>query len=155
MVTPHENSPDVFSQHCSSRAAFNLLSSKWAALIVRCLQPGPQRFSAIHRRIQGVSQKVLTQSLRHLEDHGLVLRTVVATRPLHVTYELTDLGSTLIEPIDALVEWSQTYGTSLIAHPSRPPQKQTSGSRPWAKNDDRAEAIDNTETAHNNTAVNA
>lgn len=99
---------DVYSPTCPSRALLDMVTSRWAVLVVGALADGPQRFGALRRRLDGISQKVLTEKLRDLETEGLVIRTVV-DRPLAVFYELTTLGSTLVPPLAALRDWAQTH----------------------------------------------
>ena len=99
---------DVYDERCTSRELFKLITSPWAILIIGALENGPARFGALRRRLQGISQKVLTDKLRDLEAEGLIDRTV-QPRPLAVTYQLTLLGETLIEPLTALRLWAQDH----------------------------------------------
>lgn len=82
------------------------VGDKWSMLIVMMLADGPRRFSELKRAIDGISQRMLTLSLRGLERDGLVTRTVTPTIPPRVDYELTDLGASLREPVKALGEWA-------------------------------------------------
>jgi len=108
---------------CPSRRLLDRIGDRWTVLVVGALEPGPLRFSAIRRTVEGVSQKMLTQTLRGLERDGLVTRTVYAEVPPRVEYELTAAGRTLTEPLKALERWSiehfgqvasswETYDTS-------------------------------------------
>ena len=93
----------------SCRPVTDILSrvgDKWSVMIVMLLGPGPRRFSEIKRAINGISQRMLTLTLRGLERDGLVTRTVFPTIPPRVDYELTELGQSLRRPIDALGEWA-------------------------------------------------
>ncbi|MET0493329.1 MAG: helix-turn-helix domain-containing protein [Actinoplanes sp.] len=99
---------DVYGATCPSRALLDLVTGRWAVLLIGALEERPQRFGALRRRLEGVSQKVLTEKLRDLEAEGLVSRTVV-DRPLAVYYELTPLGHGLVQPLAALREWAQTH----------------------------------------------
>jgi DNA-binding HxlR family transcriptional regulator len=99
---------DVYGATCPSRALLDLVTSRWAVLLVGALEEGPQRFGALRRRLEGVSQKVLTEKLRDLEAEGLVTRTVI-DRPLAVHYELTPVGRTLVQPLAALRDWARTH----------------------------------------------
>ncbi|WP_243791860.1 helix-turn-helix domain-containing protein [Saccharopolyspora gloriosae] len=83
----------------------DLLANKWSALAIGALEEGPHRFGALQRRLQGVSPKVLTQTLRRLESAGLVDRTIYPAVPLHVEYELTELGHGAAAPLNALRTW--------------------------------------------------
>lgn len=104
-----QHPPNLYSQRCASRQTLDLIADKWTVLVVRALQDGPHRYEALRRRIQGVSKRMLTQTLRDLEHNGLVLRFDRGSVPPHVEYSLTPLGSTLGEPISALAEWSQDH----------------------------------------------
>ena len=96
---------DVYSAACPCRDMLDLLANKWSALALGAMEPGPQRFGALRQRLQGVSPKVLTQTLRRLEDHGLVDRTVFAEVPLRVEYALTPLGQDACGPLALLRSW--------------------------------------------------
>jgi DNA-binding HxlR family transcriptional regulator len=82
------------------------IGDKWSVLIVMMLSDGPQRFSQLKRRIEGISQRMLTLTLRGLERDGLVTRTVTPTIPPRVDYELTPLGHSLRDPVNALGRWA-------------------------------------------------
>lgn len=101
--------PDVYADACPTRHVLDLVGDKWATLIVGLLEEGPQRFAVLHRQIGGISQKMLTQTLRRLERDGLVLRTVYAEVPPRVEYALTPLGRTLCEPLAALRNWAEDH----------------------------------------------
>ncbi|MET7685312.1 helix-turn-helix domain-containing protein [Streptomyces sp. NPDC005423] len=96
---------DVYSAQCPCRALLDLLANKWSALAIGALEGGAQRFGELQRKLQGVSPKVLTQTLRRLEDSGLVDRTVYPAVPLHVEYALTPLGQSAAVPLNALRSW--------------------------------------------------
>ena len=97
---------DVFRQNCPSRQVFDLIGERWAALVLLALHVQPQRFSAVRRRIEGISQKMLTQTLRAFERDGLVRREAFATVPVTVEYSLTPLGDSLCEVIEGLRSWA-------------------------------------------------
>lgn len=99
---------DVYAEGCPSRDLLNLVTSRWAVLIIGALEDEPTRFGALRRRLQGISQKVLTQKLRDLEAEGLISRSV-EDLPLAVTYELTPRGRTLVEPLAQLRAWAQDH----------------------------------------------
>lgn len=90
------------------------VGDKWSVLIVMLLAGGPRRFNEMKRMIEGISQRMLTLTLRGLERDGLVRRTVFPTVPPRVDYELTDLGHSLREPVMALGRWAQA-NTGVIA----------------------------------------
>jgi DNA-binding HxlR family transcriptional regulator len=89
------------------REVLNRVGDKWSVLIVSLLADGPKRFSELRRAIEGISQRMLTLTLRGLERDGLLTRTVYPTIPPRVEYELTELGRTLRKPIRAIAKWAQ------------------------------------------------
>lgn len=100
--------PNVYDANCPTRKVLDLIADKWATLIIGLLNDEqPQRFAALQRQIGGISQKMLTQTLRRLERDGLVQRKVYPEVPPRVEYALTPLGQTLCEPIAALIRWSE------------------------------------------------
>ncbi|MGW5439092.1 winged helix-turn-helix transcriptional regulator [Nocardia asteroides] len=108
MRTIHEATglpADVFSAKCPTREVLDHIAGRWTVLIVDALADGTLRYTDLRRRIDGISQKMLTQTLRGLERDGFVTRTVYPTVPPRVDYALTDLGHSLREPITALREW--------------------------------------------------
>jgi DNA-binding HxlR family transcriptional regulator len=94
---------------CPSRQVLDSLSDKWVTLALNALAAGPQRYSGLARRIAGVSQKMLTQTLRMLERDGLVSRTITPSVPVRVDYELTPLGRSLLPVVHAIKDWSETH----------------------------------------------
>jgi DNA-binding HxlR family transcriptional regulator len=101
--------PDVLNQNCESRQALDRLADKWTCLVVYALLNGPRRHGELKRIIDGISQKMLTQTLRSMEADGLVDRTVVAVVPPHVIYSLTPLGETLSGPLVAICRWAMEH----------------------------------------------
>ncbi|MEU8511777.1 helix-turn-helix domain-containing protein [Kitasatospora sp. NPDC048722] len=96
---------DVYAAQCPCRPLLDLLANKWSALAIGALEEGPQRFGVLQRRLGGISPKVLTQTLRRLEDFGILDRTVYPAVPLHVEYSLTDLGRSAAVPLNHLRSW--------------------------------------------------
>lgn len=92
----------------------NRVADKWTALIIGLLEQEPKRFGVLHREIEGVSQKMLTQTLRELERNGIVQRTVFAQVPPRVEYALTPLGRTLCKPLAALRQWTLEYRGEVV-----------------------------------------
>ncbi len=92
---------------CPVRDVLDRIGDKWSVLVVMLLSDGPRRFSELRRAIDGISQRMLTLTLRQLERDGLVSRTVHATVPPRVDYALTEVGETLRGPITALAQWSE------------------------------------------------
>jgi DNA-binding HxlR family transcriptional regulator len=89
-----------------TRQILDRIADKWSLYVITTLQGGPRRFNELKREIEGISQRMLTLTLRGLERDGLVTRTVFPTVPPRVDYELTELGRTLLEPVMALVAWA-------------------------------------------------
>ncbi|SDG98384.1 transcriptional regulator, HxlR family [Lentzea fradiae] len=104
-LTGQHSDHDVYAAQCPCRAMLDLLANKWSALAIGALEDGPQRFGHLQRHLQGVSPKVLTQTLRRLEEFGLVDRTVFPAVPLHVEYSLTELGHSAAVPLRMLRGW--------------------------------------------------
>ncbi|NYJ03254.1 DNA-binding HxlR family transcriptional regulator [Nocardioides thalensis] len=101
---------DAFLDGCPSRQLLDRISDKWVALVIAALhEEGPVRYSQLARRIAGVSQKMLTQTLRSLERDGLVTRTVTPTVPVTVEYDLTPLGASLHGVMLQLKHWAETH----------------------------------------------
>ena len=103
-----------FAATCPTRELLNQLADKWAVLVLLTIQEGPIRFNALKREIEGVSQKVLVQTLRRLERNGLLTRTVAATVPVTVTYAITPLGGSLAQVVDALRDWSMNNFAEVV-----------------------------------------
>src|SRR5829696_2610581 len=100
---------DAFVANCAARLLLDRISDKWVVLVMVSLADGPLRFSEMARRLAGVSQKMLTQTLRTLERDGLVSRSVTAAVPVRVDYELTPLGHSLQDPIKHLKTWADEH----------------------------------------------
>lgn len=101
---PQELVTDVFARGCTSRAAFEVVTSKWASLALLALGEGSYRFNALRRRVEGVSEKMLSQTLQALERDGMVTRDVVTTIPPRVEYGLTPLGEQVAQRLRALAD---------------------------------------------------
>src|SRR5204863_5296134 len=106
----------VLKPQCPSRIVLDRVADKWTALIIQVLANGTLRYAALQRAIGGISQKMLTQTLRSLERDGLVLRKVHPVVPPKVEYSLTRLGRTLIDPLHALCRWSEKHSAELQAN---------------------------------------
>jgi len=96
---------DVYAAACPCRDMLDLLANKWSALVLGALENGPQRFGAVRSRLEGVSPKVLTQTLRRLEERGLISRQIFPEVPLRVEYSLTPLGADACVPLAHLRTW--------------------------------------------------
>ena len=95
------------------REILDRVGDKWSVLVIALLGVQGQRFSELRRAIDGISQRMLTLTLRQLERDGLVARTVHPTVPPRVDYALTPLGESVLEPIMALMHWAQEHGTDI------------------------------------------
>jgi DNA-binding HxlR family transcriptional regulator len=100
---------DVFTADCAARRALDLVSDKWAILAVYALADGPRRHMELRRQLGGVTQKMLTQTLRRLELSGVVTRAEHGTVPPAVEYALSPLGETLLGPLGALCGWAEEH----------------------------------------------
>lgn len=116
--------PDVFNANCDSRQVLDLISDRWSMLVIYALSKRVRRHGELKRTIGGISQKMLTQTLRSLEGDGLVKRSVHDVKPPSVEYALTPLGRTLLEPLRAICRWAENHlpqvktaraGTATIA----------------------------------------
>ena len=97
---------DVYARDCPTRLLLDRIADKWTVLLLTTLAGEPMRFNALKRRIEGVSQKMLTQTLRSLERDGFVRRTSYPVVPPHVEYQLTELGASLHTTLRALSGWA-------------------------------------------------
>lgn len=99
---------DVLNQDCPSRTVLRHLTDRWTPMIVTVLAHGePVRFTALRKTIQGISPKVLTETLRSMERDGLVTRQITASVPPRVDYQLTELGVSTVAPLAALRHWAE------------------------------------------------
>jgi DNA-binding HxlR family transcriptional regulator len=114
---------NAFLGACPSRKLLDRISDKWVTLVIAALgsgpdcagEPRPMRFSELSRVLSGVSQKMLTQTLRSLERDGLITRTATATVPVTVSYELTDLGMSLHELVRSIKSWAELHMDDVLA----------------------------------------
>jgi DNA-binding HxlR family transcriptional regulator len=109
MVTKKQTQPDIFRADCLSRQTLRLIADEWTPLVVYALAEGTMRFSQILQRIDGISTKMLTQTLRAMERNGVVQRVVHPVVPPVVEYSLTPLGQTLVEPVNMLQIWAYEH----------------------------------------------
>lgn len=111
--------PDpVYRSDCPSRAILDQIADKWSMMTLAVLRE-PRRFNAIKRRLDGISQRVLTQTLRKLERNGMITRTVVAGRTLAVEYARTPLGESLQRPFSELYDWTVANMAQIQQHRRR------------------------------------
>lgn len=106
---------NVMLATCPSRTSLAKIANKWTAMIVIALSDGPARFGTIRQAVQGISGKVLSETLRDLERDGVLTRTAYDEMPLRVEYELTALGRSLREPLTALGLWAEQHIEEVLA----------------------------------------
>ena len=111
----HEMRGDAYDPNCPTRVVLDQIADKWAVLVLGALDDGPVRFNALKRRLAGISQKMLGQTLRDLERNGLVSRRVFATVPVTVEYSLTALGERLTERVNDLRVWAEKHIGQIVA----------------------------------------
>jgi len=109
METKQQTYPDIFQANCLSRQVLGLIADQWTPLVIHALEGGTMRFGQLLKRIDGISKKMLTQTLRAMERNGLVLRVVYPVVPPVVEYSLTPLGRTLTESMNALRVWAYRH----------------------------------------------
>lgn len=112
MGEPTEPREWVFSRDCPSRPILDQIADKWSMMALAVLEQ-PTRFNEIKRRLDGVTQRVLTQTLRRLERNGMIRRTVLPTSPVGVEYSLTPLGRSLAAPFAHLYDWTLEHSAEI------------------------------------------
>lgn len=111
--------PNVLDPDCPTRQVLDRIADKWSVLVLILLSGEKQRFNALRRRIGGISQKMLSQTLKQLERDGLVTRTAFPTVPVTVEYAITPLGATLAEAVNGLRVWAETHMGEVAAAQER------------------------------------
>ena len=106
---------DPYGRACPSRQVLDGVADRWTVLVVGALADGPMRYSDLAERVDGISQKMLTQTLRGLERDGLATRTRYAEIPPRVVYALTDAGRSLAAPLAALADWTTAHTADVLA----------------------------------------
>ncbi|WP_286965137.1 MULTISPECIES: winged helix-turn-helix transcriptional regulator [Acinetobacter] len=109
----------VLSNECPSREILEHLTNKWSVLVLRCLSEGVHRFSELKQRIEGISEKMLAQTLKMLEQDGFILRTVYPVVPPKVEYQLTITGSQAAEKINYLIGWVERSLPEILENKER------------------------------------
>ena len=109
MVTKKQQEEAIMRRDCRARRGLDLIADQWTMLVIGALREDTKRFSQLHAQLEGISRKMLTQTLRAMERNGLAKRVIYPVIPPMVEYSLTPLGQTLIEPILALRNWSERY----------------------------------------------
>lgn len=112
--TAHGDESVLFAVDCPSRPILDQIADKWSMMVLAVVQQ-PTRFNEIKRRLSGVTQRVLTQTLRRLERNGMITRRVIPTSPIGVEYALTPLGESLLEPFGKLYDWTIEHAATIRA----------------------------------------
>jgi DNA-binding HxlR family transcriptional regulator len=118
-VTPKTDGPLRIRDGGAVREVLDRLGDKWSLLVIGTLRAGPLRFGELEQAIAGISQRMLTLTVKHLVEDGLVARTAYAEVPPRVEYELTELGRTLVPLVMALAEWAMANHEQINANRSR------------------------------------
>jgi DNA-binding HxlR family transcriptional regulator len=105
---------NVYAYACPTRMVLDRIADKWAVLVLGLLGDGPVRFNQLRRQIEGISQKMLSQTLKSLERDGLVSRRATPTVPVTVEYSITPLGETLSATVDSLRIWAETHMEQVL-----------------------------------------
>jgi DNA-binding HxlR family transcriptional regulator len=106
---------DAYVAECPTRQLLDRIADKWVSLLISALAEGPRRYGDLSRQVAGISQKMLTQTLRNLERDGLVSRTVTPAVPVRVEYALTPLGQGLLPVMRAIKDWAEANMDAVLA----------------------------------------
>ncbi|MEO3785928.1 helix-turn-helix domain-containing protein [Actinocorallia sp. B10E7] len=106
---------NAYLAQCPSRTVLSAIADKWTCLLVDALSDGPMRFGELRRRLDGITQKSLTQTLRDMERDGMLTRTVYPTIPPKVSYELTDLGRSVTRLMAGIKVWAEQHADEIVA----------------------------------------
>ncbi|MCE8016615.1 helix-turn-helix transcriptional regulator [Halomonas sp. MCCC 1A17488] len=104
-----------FDNPCPIRDVLDRIGDQWSVLVLLTLQPGTKRFNELMREIGDISKQMLSRTLKHLEQDGFITRTVYPEVPPRVEYDLTELGHSFLEPMQALVTWADTHHRTIVA----------------------------------------
>jgi len=115
-VTPQGNCPPPIKDGGAVREVLDRIGDKWSLLVVGALREGPLRFGQLEKKITGISQRMLTLTLKHLVEDGVVSRTAYAEVPPRVEYEVTELGKSLVPLVIALAEWAMANREQINAN---------------------------------------
>src|SRR3981081_1328471 len=125
--------PEASNPQAACKAEVETLTrigDKWTVMVVGALSKGPIRYNEIHRRVEGISQRMLTLTLKGLEQDGMITRTMYPTIPPRVDYELTELGRKLIVPLKALSKWARENRPAMVAAREAFQRRRQHGSPP-------------------------
>ena len=110
-----ELAPNPYDSRCPTRQVLDRIADKWTVLLLGVLQRGPMRFNQLRREIDGLTQKMLSQTLKQMDRDGLITRTVLPTMPVSVEYAITPLGQTLAAVLDGLQLWARDHIVDVLA----------------------------------------
>jgi DNA-binding HxlR family transcriptional regulator len=116
-LAPHQVTPRIpnpYAADCPTRLALDRIADKWTVLLLGLLVEGPMRFNQLRRAVEGISQKMLSQTLKAPERDGLVTRTATPTVPVSVEYAITPLGRSLAEAVAPLAIWSGAHIAAVL-----------------------------------------
>ncbi len=119
----------IYRADCPTRTILDQIGDKWSMMILAVLVPGPRRFNAIKRQLEGITQRVLTQTLRKLERNGMLRRHVLGGSPPGVEYALTTLGRSLQKPFGLLYDWTLAHSCTIRKHQEDYDRKTASDDR--------------------------
>jgi len=126
--------PGITPTRCRVREILERVGDKWSLFVISCLGDGPKRFTVLKRSVDGISQRMLTVTLRGLERDGIVSRTMYPVMPPRVDYELTPLGRTLLDAVGALMTWADAHldevDAARAAYDARTPGWPVTGAPP-------------------------
>ncbi|MFF5111234.1 winged helix-turn-helix transcriptional regulator [Streptosporangium sp. NPDC000509] len=105
---------NAYLKECGSRKVLEAIANKWTCLLVDALRDGPVRFGILRRRLDGITQKSLTQTLRNMERDGMVIRTIYPTIPPRVEYELSTLGHSVVALMEGIKSWSEKHVAEIM-----------------------------------------
>ena len=111
---PLPGAPEEY-ERCPVTDVLHRIGDKWTLLVLALLARRPHRYSELHRAIQGISQRMLTRTLRALEQDGIIRRTVFPTTPVSVEYRITDLGRSFLVPLSAVADWAVDHHAEIVA----------------------------------------
>ena len=111
--------PDPYAAGCPTRVLLDRIGDKWTVLVLGLILENPRRFNALRRDIEGLTQKMLSQTLKSMERDGLVARSVLPTAPVSVEYAITPLGATLVETLESLQRWAREHIGEVLSAQER------------------------------------
>lgn len=118
--------PDPYAAGCPTRLLLDRIGDKWSVLALGLIREKPRRFNALKRDIEGLTQKMLSQTLKSMQRDGLITRTVLPTTPVSVEYAITPLGGTLVETLESLQRWARDHIGEVLGAQERYDERRLS-----------------------------